>query len=259
MASGQNVEDIIKYSTLDGSLDILERLLEWRHLAPTAPGLPLSFPESSCFLSYPSCFLSYPGLATRIASPRTHCSWSFFPPSLIPFLFLFLSNSKRGVSSSLVPLPTAFCLSQHACANRRRKAREWGRERARARARPPARCFIRNFSITHDSNTLPQAVDRCMLGMGEGQTLWRASPSRMRIRSSWRSARTSSLRATSPSMAPPPCQAPTSKRHHAPLPSFLPTCTSSSHVPHTPCLYLCRLFAPASTSVVRQFVGRQGH
>jgi DNA polymerase delta subunit 2 len=33
--SGQNVEDILKYSTLDGSLDILERLLEWRHLAPT--------------------------------------------------------------------------------------------------------------------------------------------------------------------------------------------------------------------------------
>jgi DNA polymerase delta subunit 2 len=33
--SGQNVEDILKYSSLDGSLDILERLLEWRHLAPT--------------------------------------------------------------------------------------------------------------------------------------------------------------------------------------------------------------------------------
>ena len=43
MGSGQNVEDIIKYSTLDGSLDILERLLEWRHLAPTAPGLPFIF------------------------------------------------------------------------------------------------------------------------------------------------------------------------------------------------------------------------
>jgi hypothetical protein len=38
--AGQNVEDIIKYSGLDGSLDILERLLEWRHLAPTAPGTP---------------------------------------------------------------------------------------------------------------------------------------------------------------------------------------------------------------------------
>jgi len=112
----------------------------------TSPPLRLVFPclflSPSCFLSYPSCFLSYPGLATRIASPRTHCSWSFFPPSLIPFLFLFLSNSKRGVSSSLVPLPTAFCLSQHACANRRRKAREWGRERARARARPPARPLL---------------------------------------------------------------------------------------------------------------------
>jgi len=42
--SGQNVEDIIKYSTLDGSLDILERLLEWRHLAPTAPDTLACFP-----------------------------------------------------------------------------------------------------------------------------------------------------------------------------------------------------------------------
>ena len=42
--SGQNVADVIKYSTLDGSLDILERLLEWRHLAPTAPDTLACFP-----------------------------------------------------------------------------------------------------------------------------------------------------------------------------------------------------------------------
>jgi hypothetical protein len=88
---------------------------------------------------------------------------------------------------------------------------------------------------------LPQAVDRGMLGMGEGQTLWRASPSRTRIRSSWRSARTSSLRATSPSMAPPPCQAPTSKRHHAPLASHVHQLLACAQ---HPCFRLCGPLAP---------------
>jgi len=35
--SGQNVEDIFKFSTLTDRLQILENTLHWRHLAPTAP------------------------------------------------------------------------------------------------------------------------------------------------------------------------------------------------------------------------------
>ena len=35
--SGQSIEDIWKYSTLEDPIDILERTLEWGHLAPTAP------------------------------------------------------------------------------------------------------------------------------------------------------------------------------------------------------------------------------
>eukprot|EP00741_Cyanophora_paradoxa_P021806 tig00000241_g21049.t1 len=35
--SGQTIEDILKYTTLTSPLDALERTLEWRHIAPTAP------------------------------------------------------------------------------------------------------------------------------------------------------------------------------------------------------------------------------
>ncbi|XP_041363525.1 DNA polymerase delta subunit 2-like [Gigantopelta aegis] len=35
--SGQSIEDIWKYSTLEDPIEILERTLEWGHLAPTAP------------------------------------------------------------------------------------------------------------------------------------------------------------------------------------------------------------------------------
>ncbi|XVE75719.1 hypothetical protein DITRI_Ditri12bG0115100 [Diplodiscus trichospermus] len=35
--SGQNIDDLAKYSEAENKLDILERTLRWRHLAPTAP------------------------------------------------------------------------------------------------------------------------------------------------------------------------------------------------------------------------------
>lgn len=35
--SGQNVSDIVKYSSVDDHLEILENTLKLRHLAPTAP------------------------------------------------------------------------------------------------------------------------------------------------------------------------------------------------------------------------------
>ena len=35
--SGQPVEDIYRYSSLDDSLDILDKTLTWGHIAPTAP------------------------------------------------------------------------------------------------------------------------------------------------------------------------------------------------------------------------------
>ncbi|XP_023694246.1 DNA polymerase delta subunit 2 [Paramormyrops kingsleyae] len=35
--SGQNVKDVVKYSSMDSHLDVLERTLRLRHLAPTAP------------------------------------------------------------------------------------------------------------------------------------------------------------------------------------------------------------------------------
>ena len=42
--SGQNVEDIHKYSTREDRLKILEAVLEWGHLVPTAPDTLGSYP-----------------------------------------------------------------------------------------------------------------------------------------------------------------------------------------------------------------------
>jgi DNA polymerase delta subunit 2 len=36
-SSGQNVDDVRKYSDLDSPLDIMDNMLQWAHLAPTAP------------------------------------------------------------------------------------------------------------------------------------------------------------------------------------------------------------------------------
>jgi DNA polymerase II small subunit/DNA polymerase delta subunit B len=35
--SGQNIDDLYKYSEAKDKLEFMERTLRWRHLAPTAP------------------------------------------------------------------------------------------------------------------------------------------------------------------------------------------------------------------------------
>ena len=35
--SGQNIDDLEKYSDANDKLEFLERTLRWRHVAPTAP------------------------------------------------------------------------------------------------------------------------------------------------------------------------------------------------------------------------------
>ena len=42
--SGQNVDDVLRYSTLRGRLDALAALLEWGHVAPTAPDTLPAYP-----------------------------------------------------------------------------------------------------------------------------------------------------------------------------------------------------------------------
>lgn len=44
--SGQNVEDVYKYSTREDRLEILEAILQWGHLVPTAPDTLGSYPFS---------------------------------------------------------------------------------------------------------------------------------------------------------------------------------------------------------------------
>lgn len=42
--SGQNVDDVVRYSNLDSRVEILEKLLTWRHLIPTAPDTLAAYP-----------------------------------------------------------------------------------------------------------------------------------------------------------------------------------------------------------------------
>jgi len=42
--SGQNVDDIVRYSNLNDRVEILQKLLEWRHLIPTAPDTLAAYP-----------------------------------------------------------------------------------------------------------------------------------------------------------------------------------------------------------------------
>lgn len=49
--SGQNIDDLDKYSEAEDRLDFMERTLIWRHLAPTAPDT-LGLFETLWFLSH---------------------------------------------------------------------------------------------------------------------------------------------------------------------------------------------------------------
>ncbi|BFI30950.1 DNA polymerase delta subunit 2 [Marchantia polymorpha subsp. ruderalis] len=55
--SGQNIEDLDKYSLADDPVDYMERTLSWRHIAPTAPDTLGCYPfhDRDPFLIEPSC------------------------------------------------------------------------------------------------------------------------------------------------------------------------------------------------------------
>jgi DNA polymerase delta subunit 2 len=42
--AGQNVDDVYKYSAMEDRLDILENILKWGHLIPTAPDTLTAYP-----------------------------------------------------------------------------------------------------------------------------------------------------------------------------------------------------------------------
>jgi DNA polymerase delta subunit 2 len=44
--SGQNIDDLKKYSEARDELEFMERTLKWRHLAPTAPN---TLGRSTCY------------------------------------------------------------------------------------------------------------------------------------------------------------------------------------------------------------------
>lgn len=48
--SGQNIDDLSKYSEAEDKLEFLERTLRWRHLAPTAPNTLGKTFLCSCFI-----------------------------------------------------------------------------------------------------------------------------------------------------------------------------------------------------------------
>lgn len=69
---GQNVDDVYKYSGLEDRLVVMERLLEWGHLVPTAPDTLTAypFPDNDPFVldTAPHVFFAgnQPELGTRV-------------------------------------------------------------------------------------------------------------------------------------------------------------------------------------------------
>lgn len=53
--SGQNIDDLAKYSDAENKLEFLERTLRWRHLAPTTPNTL----GQGCFLLYLPYFVNF--------------------------------------------------------------------------------------------------------------------------------------------------------------------------------------------------------
>lgn len=45
--SGQNVDDVFRYSSVESSTEILEKMLHWRHIIPTAPDSLAAYPYSN--------------------------------------------------------------------------------------------------------------------------------------------------------------------------------------------------------------------
>jgi hypothetical protein len=76
--SGQNIDDLDKYSEAEDRLDFMERTLLWRHLAPTAPDTLGPF-ATAC---------SYPVKFSHLQHNVMKCR-SFL---LLFFLVLYLSN-----------------------------------------------------------------------------------------------------------------------------------------------------------------------
>lgn len=55
--SGQNIDDLEKYSEAKDKLDFMERTLRWRHIAPTAPNtLGNTYPAISSVIFFYSLF-----------------------------------------------------------------------------------------------------------------------------------------------------------------------------------------------------------
>lgn len=57
--SGEPIKDIVRYSKLDNTLEIMRKTLEWRHIAPTCPD---TIPCTPCVDSDPFIIQNCPGI-----------------------------------------------------------------------------------------------------------------------------------------------------------------------------------------------------
>jgi DNA polymerase delta subunit 2 len=77
--AGQNVDDVYKYSGLEDRLSIMEHILQWGHLIPTAPDTLAAypFPDRDPFVleTAPHVFFAgnQPELGTRLVQGRIYC------------------------------------------------------------------------------------------------------------------------------------------------------------------------------------------
>lgn len=79
--SGQNIDDLKKYSEAKDTLEFMERTLRWRHLAPTAPNTL----GNILYIVY--CKLFYLSIIYYLLSHFSSCSYIARIKTADPFMF----------------------------------------------------------------------------------------------------------------------------------------------------------------------------
>ena len=97
--SGQNIDDIYKYSVEENRLTLLQRVLEWGHLVPTAPDTltcyPLSDSDPFILQSVPHVFFvgNQPAYSSQTVTGQLH-----YNPARLSFMACHFAALAQALS-----------------------------------------------------------------------------------------------------------------------------------------------------------------